>query len=281
MRDSFSRLGFGCARIGSFNNPMSDRESDRLLEHALDLGITLFDTADIYGQGDSEKAVGRLLRGRRDAAFVVTKVGQRFSAKARVLRPFKRVLKPLIARSAGARASVSARRTATMATDFSPSYVGAAIDGSLRRLGVETVDGVLLHSPAATDLHARLFEALEHAKARGKLRHFGVACDDAQTVHAALAWSGVGLIELAPPVFEEVRTEIEEAVAQRGLLVLLREVIRYRDGLAPLDAVATAARRPCIAAVIAGTTSRSHLDELAGAAMDADVACGTRLRRAG
>lgn len=281
MGDSFSRLGFGCARIGSFNNPMSDRESDRLLEHALDLGITLFDTADIYGQGDSEKAVGRLLRGRRDAAFVVTKVGQRFSAKARVMRPFKRVLKPLIARSAGARAGVSARRAATMATDFSPRYVTTAIDGSLRRLGFEAVDGLLLHSPAATDLHAGVFEALEYAKAQGKLRHFGVACDDAATVRAALAWSGVRLIELAPPVFEEVRTEIEQAVAARGLLVLLREVIRYRDGAAPLDAVALAARQPAVAAIVAGTTSQRHLDELARAAMNADVAADTRLRRAG
>jgi aryl-alcohol dehydrogenase-like predicted oxidoreductase len=79
-----SRIGFGCGRIGSLGNPASPAQSQRLIELALDLGITLFDTANIYGQGDSERILGRALRGKRDRAFVVTKVGQHFSAKMRL-----------------------------------------------------------------------------------------------------------------------------------------------------------------------------------------------------
>src|ERR1700754_2140628 len=67
-------LGLGCSRIGSLGNPSPMHEIRALLERSLDLGVNLFDTADIYGQGDSEREIGRLLAGRRDRAFVVTKV---------------------------------------------------------------------------------------------------------------------------------------------------------------------------------------------------------------
>ena len=56
-------LGLGCSRIGSLGNPAPMRDMRALLERALELGVNLFDTADIYGQGDSEREIGRLLAG--------------------------------------------------------------------------------------------------------------------------------------------------------------------------------------------------------------------------
>ncbi len=258
-----SKLGFGCGRIGSFNNPMSSRDTQRLLEHALEIGVTLFDTADIYGQGDSERMVGRVLRGRADTAFVVTKVGQTFSTAMRVLRPFKPLLKPLINRSATARAKVSGQRGGAMATDLSPAYVAKAIDRSLSRLGLETIDALLLHSPRAEDILVPALDAVfEKARKGGKIRHFGVACDDVACVEAALRFPDLGFLEVAPPVLDAASGLIGEAVLKRGIKVLVREAIRFRGAASPGAMVSGLAARSDVASVVVGTTSASHLDDL-------------------
>ena len=70
-----SVLGIGCGRVGSISNAVSMREIEATLEVAVEAGINLFDTADIYGQGDSERTLSRLLRRHGDSLFVVTKVG--------------------------------------------------------------------------------------------------------------------------------------------------------------------------------------------------------------
>jgi len=145
---ALSKLGLGCSKVGSFNNPAPMEQVRRVLAQALDLGVTVFDTADIYGQGDSEREIGRAIRGRRDQAFVVTKFGKLFSAKMRLLAPFKPVLKPVL-QSMSAGGQVAAQRDGNMAEDFSPGRYAAALDKSLKRLGLDHVDGILLHSPAA------------------------------------------------------------------------------------------------------------------------------------
>ena len=145
-------LGLGCSRIGSLGNPVPMRDIRALLERSLDLGVNLLDTADIYGQGDSEREIGRLLAGRRDRAFVVTKVGKLFSRKMRLMRPLKPLLKPLLARVKSAKGAVVGQRDANLATDFSPEHITAAAEDSLRRLGFDSVDALLLHSPPATEI---------------------------------------------------------------------------------------------------------------------------------
>jgi aryl-alcohol dehydrogenase-like predicted oxidoreductase len=144
---ALSKLGLGCSKVGSFNNPAPMSQIRGVMERALDLGVTVFDTADIYGQGDSEREIGRAIRGRREQAFVVTKFGKLFSAKMRLVAPFKPVLKPLV-QAVKAGAQVAAQRDGAMAEDFSPGRYAAALDASLRRLGLDHVDGVLMHSPS-------------------------------------------------------------------------------------------------------------------------------------
>ena len=92
-----SRIGLGCSRIGSFNNPQPLAQSRALVSHALDIGVTVIDTSNIYGQGDSEIQIGLAVQGRRDKAFIVTKTGRGFSPKMRMLRHFKPLLRPLLA----------------------------------------------------------------------------------------------------------------------------------------------------------------------------------------
>ena len=73
-RASVSVLGVGCSRVGSINNPVPTREIEATFEAAIAAGVNLFDTADIYGQGDSERTLGRLLARYHDRMFVTTKV---------------------------------------------------------------------------------------------------------------------------------------------------------------------------------------------------------------
>src|SRR5919204_3802099 len=150
-----SALGLGCWAIGgpwTFNGQpagwgeVDDDESIRAIRHALDLGVTLFDTADVYGCGHSERVLGRALAGRRDDAVIVTKVGNVFDEQTR---------------TAGG-------------SDLSPAYLRRACDASLRRLDTDRIDVYLIHNgfDGPEDVPA-VIDVLEELGAAGKLRWYG------------------------------------------------------------------------------------------------------------
>jgi aryl-alcohol dehydrogenase-like predicted oxidoreductase len=263
---ALSKLGLGCSKVGSFNNPAPMRQIRDVLAQALERGVTVFDTADIYGQGDSEREIGRAIRGRRDQAFVVTKLGKLFSAKMRLVAPFKPLLKPLL-QSMAAGERVAAQRDGNMAEDFSPGRYAEALDASLRRLGLDHVDGLLLHSPPATVARQpEVGAALAALHAAGKVRYFGVSCDDDACLEAALTMPGLSLLQLPMDVIDRAQANgMARTIADRGVAVFAREVIRLQPSLKPVEAVAAAAARSDITCVIAGTSSPHHLDMLAAA----------------
>lgn len=145
-----SRIGFGCAAIGGHDyGPADDPQSVSAIAAALDLGITLFDVADIYGLGHSEEILAKGLGARRHEVVIATKGGIRWDATAK-----------------------STHR------DISPVYLRTAIDRSLARLRVERIPLYQLHWPdGVTPLEVAL-EELERAKAAGKIGEYGVCnCD--------------------------------------------------------------------------------------------------------
>lgn len=267
-----SRLGLGCSRIGSFNNPLPDRDALRLVQSALDMGVRVLDTANVYGQGDSERVIGRALKGRRDDAFVVTKCGMSFSPRMYLLLPLKPLLRPLLrpllARRSGGGGAASgvatAQRAAALRRSFAPAALIASLEGSLRRLGLEDVDALLLHSPDAAALADPAIAAtLARLKQAGRVRHFGVSCDDADSLHAALAMPGLTMLQLPWPLVADGQAN---ALAERGLMVQVREVIRLQPALAPEVAVARALSTAGVGTVLVGTHSQAHLSALAAAA---------------
>jgi aryl-alcohol dehydrogenase-like predicted oxidoreductase len=261
-----SRLGVGCSRIGSFNNPTPASETRAMLEEALAMGVCLFDTANIYGQGDSERALGALLKNRAADAFVVTKIGKRFSTKMRLARPFKPILKALLPR--GGRDVVTAARATNMQADFTPASFAPAVERSLRRLRMEDVDGLLLHSPPQSVLEdPAVADALQALQDRALVRSWGVSVDTLPELEAAARMPGLSLLQIPYDVILAVQgRSLANLLRQRGVTVFAREVIRLQPDLPASEAVAAAAAQPLVDCVIVGISSRAHLRALAGAA---------------
>lgn len=169
-----SRVGFGTSLLMA---RLNEAQSIRLLETALDAGITHFDTARLYGYGEAERALGKILSGRRDKVTVTTKVG---------ILPPKR--SPLLSIAKGLARKAAAlnpklrqhfRRKAEgmiQAGAFDLPTMTASFETSLRQLGTDYVDYLLLHECSEADLQRpELLEFLERAKQAGKLRSFGLA----------------------------------------------------------------------------------------------------------
>ncbi len=166
-----SPLGMGCWAIGGpfwdGEQPLGwgvvdDDESIRAIHRALDLGITFFDTADVYGAGHSERILGRALGSRRDEVVIATKFGNTFDETTRQ----------------------------TSEPDGTPEHVGRAVRASLSRLGTDRIDLYQLHLndlaiPQALDL----IPALEYLVDAGLIRAYAWSTDDPERA-AAFARAG-------------------------------------------------------------------------------------------
>lgn len=156
-----SAVGFGCWAIGGeWRDPggqplgwgtVDDQESVRAIRRALDLGVTFFDTADVYGTGHSEEVLGRALGRRRDEVVVATKWGNLFDPDTRTLT----------------------------GGDDSPEHLRRALTASLRRLGTEYIDLYQLHlADADMGRAARLRDACEDLVTQGLVRSYAWSTDD-------------------------------------------------------------------------------------------------------
>src|SRR5215208_6572419 len=93
-----SEIGFGCARIGGMFSPGSRTDVMALLRRAFDSGVTFFDTADMYTQGESERIVGEAFRRDRSRVVIATKFGYRVPAGKRLISRVKPMVRPFVRR---------------------------------------------------------------------------------------------------------------------------------------------------------------------------------------
>jgi aryl-alcohol dehydrogenase-like predicted oxidoreductase len=173
-----SALGFGCWAIGgpfwAQGRPLGwgevdDEESARAIHHAFDLGVTFFDTANVYGAGHSERILGRTLASRRDEVVIATKFGNLSDEKTRE----------------------------TTGVDATPQGVRRQLADSLRRLGTDYIDLYQLHLndfPVVAALE--LVPVLDDLVARGDIRAYGWSTDNPDRATAfAMASHGVTAIQ--------------------------------------------------------------------------------------
>ena len=166
-----SEIGLGCARLGGMlaQNQGRGESPLTLLHKAFEAGITLFDTADMYTQGESETLIGQAFRAKRDKVVIASKGGYCLPAQRKLLARVKPLIRPL-ARALGiSRGNLPSSVSGTISQDFSPGYLSGAIEASLRRLQTDYLDLYQLHSPPGTVIAAgEWVEALEKLKLRAK-----------------------------------------------------------------------------------------------------------------
>jgi aryl-alcohol dehydrogenase-like predicted oxidoreductase len=276
-----SALGLGCAHIASLRTRASTTEIRALLDHALARGVTVFDTADVYGQGDSERLLGRAFAGRRDEVVLCTKAGLTVGAAHTPVRLAKPWLRPLLRRAGALDRAAGTARQRRERVDFTPARLRRCLQGSLERLRTDHVDLFLLHSPPLSALaDGALYDLLDDVRARGEARWCGVSCRSLADARAVIEAGRVACVQvpLAPPTLEAARSVLRLAQA-RGVGVVAREVFAggpMTTGDAPPAAFAEALRAVAnaegVSTALVGTTSRHHLDADLAALAEPDPA---------
>lgn len=226
---SVLRLGLGCSRLGSINGATGG-EARQLLYAALDQGIRFFDTSNIYAQGDSERYLGEVL-GTRDDCIICTKGGKYLSLRYRVLVPVKGLIRWITRLLPWAKVQVKNARAQQMPTCWEGDFLTRSLEASLRRLRRDSIDIYMLHSPPADVIRqGRAIDALNVARAAGKIKHVGVSVDDTEAVSAALDDPRVSVIQLPLHVGDNSYSELIERARQQGVVIIAREILHGVPG---------------------------------------------------
>ncbi len=168
-----SEIGFGAWAIGADWGSVDDTTAMSALHAAVDAGVNFIDTADVYGDGRSERFVARLVRERSDVDLVVaTKAGRRLDPHT--------------------------------ADGYTGANIERFIDRSLTNLRTDTLDLVQLHCPP-TDVYYQpeLFEALDGIKEKGKIRHYGVSVERVEEAMKAIEFPGVETVQIIYNMFRQ------------------------------------------------------------------------------
>ncbi|MGI9176482.1 MAG: aldo/keto reductase [Pirellulales bacterium] len=188
-----SEIGFGAWGIGGGSwGGADENESMQALHAALDCGITFFDTADVYGDGLSERLIARLRRERTEPFYVATKAGRRLSPH--------------------------------VASGYTAANIRGFVDRSLKNLAVERIDLLQLHCPP-TEIYYRpeMFAALDDLVAAGKIAFYGVSVERVEEALKAIEYPNVQSVQIIFNAFRLRPTELffEQAV-RRQVAVIAR-----------------------------------------------------------
>ncbi len=185
-----SEVGFGAWAIGGSWGNVDDRDSMATLHRALDLGVNFFDTADVYGDGRSERLLARLKRERKEPFHIVTKAGRRLSPHT--------------------------------ADGYNKTNLIAFVERSLQNLETDTLDLVQLHCPP-TDVYYRpeVFAALDDLVKAGKLRHYGVSVERVEEALKAIEYPGVQSVQIIFNIVRQRPADLFFAEAQKHQVGIL------------------------------------------------------------
>jgi aryl-alcohol dehydrogenase-like predicted oxidoreductase len=180
-----SPIGLGTSRLASLGAHKSRRDAAHLLDAAVDLGVTLIDTADTYGSTTCERWLGEVMQQRSHRFVVATKCGLPTAELPRPLRLLNQPAKKVLQR-------VGQKHY------LDPIHVMRSIEASLRRLRREQIEIYFLHSPPpGVEQMDELFDVLDKARAAGKIGMYGVSSEDPRIIHAVANVRRCGVAQTA------------------------------------------------------------------------------------
>ncbi|WP_442794981.1 aldo/keto reductase [Pelobium manganitolerans] len=189
-----SEISLGTWQVGGrWGDDFSNRNADEILNKAVDEGVNFIDTADVYGDGLSEKAVGRLIKTRKEEIYVASKCGRKLNPHT--------------------------------ADAYTPAALRTFVEDSLRNIGLETIDLIQLHCPP-TDVFYKpeIFELFDRLKDEGKIRFMGVSIEKVEEGLKAMQYSNVCTIQLIYNIFRQRPNELLFAQAKRNNIGLIARV---------------------------------------------------------
>ena len=171
-----SEISLGTWAFGGDWGSVGDDEAYATLNRAVDLGVNFLDTADVYGDGRSEKLISRLLKERDEELFVATKAGRRLNPHT--------------------------------AEGYDYDNLSAFVERSLENIGVEALDFLQLHCPPTETYHQdETFEALDRLQEAGKIKNYGVSVEKVEEARMALEYPGVKTIQIIFNIFRQKPAE--------------------------------------------------------------------------
>ncbi|XUW91156.1 aldo/keto reductase [Burkholderia sp. M6-3] len=189
---SVSEIGFGAWAIGGSWGDVAESDAKAALHAALDSGTTFIDTADVYGDGRSERIIADVLKERSGPRpFVATKAGRR--------------LDPHVAQG------------------YTAANLNAFVDRSLKNLEMERLDLVQLHCPP-TEVYYRpeVFDAMDRMVAAGKISSYGVSVEKVEEGLKAIEYPGVKSVQIIYNIFRQRPARFIQEARDRGVAVIVR-----------------------------------------------------------
>jgi aryl-alcohol dehydrogenase-like predicted oxidoreductase len=188
-----SEISFGSWAIGGTWGEVDDKESIAALHRALDLGVNFFDTADVYGDGRSERLLAQLRKERRDEFYIATKAGRR--------------LDPHIA------------------SGYNRKNLSAFVERSLKNLETEALDLLQLHCPPTEVYYMpEVFGVLDDMVKAGKIRYYGVSVEKVEEALKAIEFPQVQSVQIIFNIFRQRPAELFFPEAQRRKVGILARV---------------------------------------------------------
>ena len=189
-----SEIGTGTWQVGGkWGSPFSHPNADAILNASVDNGVNFIDTADVYSDGESEKAVGRLVRSRKERIYVATKCGRRISPH----------------------------------TDkgYTTQVLRKYVEDSLKNMGLETIDLIQLHCPP-TETYERpeLFELFNDLKKEGKILNLGVSVKTVDQALKAMEYENVTTVQIIFNMLRQLPSEHFFAEAKKKNVGILARV---------------------------------------------------------